>query len=119
MRRLRTCNRRRRAAILRRAPRKVLQAWEAYVDDFDNRRVQLVMADLARPGEEREIGDFPRRLFRHVPLACGLILTVEVLASRRIEIRTVPRSPGAGNAGAELAGLLATLREEEQRRPEG
>ena len=111
MTRIRTGNARRRARARRALGRDVLQAWECYVDAFDDRTVHLVMADLTVDrGEEREYGSFPRRLFRHIDVMLGLIVIVECLRSRTIEIRTVPRDPNAPDRTEELLDLLSRLR---------
>lgn len=114
---IRTTNARRRARERRALGRDVIQSWECYVDDMDARKVHLVMHDLTtdRSGD-REHGSFPRRLFSHIDVRPGLILIVDVLRCRRIEIRTVPRDPDAPDVGAELVELLAQLREEDDKR---
>lgn len=112
MRRIRTCNARRRARERRSPDPDVLQAWNCYVDAIDPIHIHLVMADLTSPGEEREYGAFPRRLFRGIEPRLGLILRVEVVRGRGVRISTVPRAPSDRNDGAELVRLLSRLRDE-------
>lgn len=112
MTRIRTGNARRRARERRALGRGVLQSWECYVDDMDSRTVYLMMHDLTVSPGERSYGSFPRRLFRHVDVKPGLILIVDALKCRQVEIRTVPRDPNAPNVGTELIELLAQLRDE-------
>lgn len=123
MTRIRTGNARRRARARRALGRDVLQAWECYVDDFDARTVYLMMADITTDrGEEREYGSFPRRLFRHMDVQRGLILTVECLRCRKIEIRPVPPGPEDPDAARKVEELLEMMRlfrdEDDERAPD-
>jgi hypothetical protein len=120
MTRIRTGNARRRARARRALGRDVLQAWECYVDDFDARKVYLMMADLTVDrGGEREYGSFPRRLFNHIDVRRGLLVTVECLRCRKIEIRPIPprpRDPEAARKLSEMLDMLRQLRDEHDER---
>lgn len=71
-----------------------LQKWTGYVDAIEGDRVHLVLRDdTVDRGDAKEIGDFPRHLFKDTePVLPGLFVTVRALSNETIEIRPVIRT---------------------------
>lgn len=68
---------------------KIIQEWEALVEDFDDERVYLRLHDLKGDSPEEQ-GSFPRVLFEGVTLADGAILSVRVYDNQTITIENLP-----------------------------